>query len=302
MKDEGSSASALSEPRNPVPQPRVEPSLATVTPPDPESPTRAEPPRPSLISRSSSGSGNVGRITDRWAEQAIIGVRPVGSSHQSSEPEPPKSSGMAGRRALPGLASSTPTPPNNNAPGVPRAFQVTHSEPPEKMVVSPSPPSKYPFEPTRPTTPNRHSRIPSTGNRPTVMDVAQAFADPDIHSPTAAEESPESEEEPEPLPMLKPTLRQNIIPPAFAEKRRSSYNEKYSALVLPPLKEEATPTPTPAGTLARGISPVVQAEIEQRQSVQDVFDHKSVRTASEISDVVQISELVTFHACCVHFL
>ena len=35
-----------------------------------------------------------------------------------------------------------------------------------------------------------------------------------------------------------------------AEKRRSSY-EKYSAIILPSLKEEATPAPSPAGTLAR---------------------------------------------------
>lgn len=35
-----------------------------------------------------------------------------------------------------------------------------------------------------------------------------------------------------------------------AEKRKSSY-EKYSAIILPPLKEEATPAPTPEGTLNR---------------------------------------------------
>lgn len=35
-----------------------------------------------------------------------------------------------------------------------------------------------------------------------------------------------------------------------AKKRKSAY-EKYLAITLPPLKEEATPTQTPAGTLTR---------------------------------------------------
>jgi hypothetical protein len=35
-----------------------------------------------------------------------------------------------------------------------------------------------------------------------------------------------------------------------AERRKSSY-EKYAAIILPPLKEESTPTQTPVGTLTR---------------------------------------------------
>lgn len=37
-----------------------------------------------------------------------------------------------------------------------------------------------------------------------------------------------------------------------AEKRKSSY-ERYSAITLPPLPEETTPTPTPAGSLIRHV-------------------------------------------------
>ncbi len=45
-----------------------------------------------------------------------------------------------------------------------------------------------------------------------------------------------------------PRPRLSPLPQTQAEKRRSNY-EKYSAITLPPLKEEATPTPSPAGTL-----------------------------------------------------
>ena len=78
------------------------------------------------------------------------------------------------------------------------------------------------------------------------MQVAQDFLNPptyEFHAdPIISDEPVKPPESP-----LKPkaTLSQ-----MQAEKRKSSY-ERYSAMVLPPLKEEATPTPSPAGTLTR---------------------------------------------------
>ncbi|KAG5648543.1 hypothetical protein DXG03_003154 [Asterophora parasitica] len=101
------------------------------------------------------------------------------------------------------------------------------------------------------------TRIPSTGNRPTVMEVAEALSD-----------SKGSSEEPQAIPgsqAVAPNRPRNLAPsPAHTEKRKSSY-EKYSSIILPPLKEEATPTPTPAGTLPRREGDVQQQALENEK-------------------------------------
>jgi len=98
-----------------------------------------------------------------------------------------------------------------------------------------------------PPSPSKHIRIPSTGNRPTVMQVAQDFLNP----PTNKLHADPIISEPEPVkPPESPLKPRATLSQMQAEKRKSSY-EKYSAMVLPPLKEEATPTPSPAGTLTR---------------------------------------------------
>ena len=98
-----------------------------------------------------------------------------------------------------------------------------------------------------PPSPSKHTRIPSTGNRPTVMQVAQDFLNP----PTNELHADPIISEPEPVkPPESPLKPRTTLSQMQAEKRKSSY-EKYSAMVLPPLKEEATPTPSPAGTLTR---------------------------------------------------
>lgn len=427
-------------------------SISTAEPyqPFPPSPSLSPSPIPIAVSRSSNGP--VGRITDRWTEQGqvpvIIGVRPVGSStsssslkaeeagsgaegflSSSSEHEPLKSQfggsmGMVGRRALPGLVStstSTPTPgagafssitdANTSGRGVPLTSRTSsavsssqHSEstPSASVSVSPTTPSasistsavvsKYPFsssspsEPTRPTaaTPSSrpitkpNTRIPSTGNRATVMDVAQAFGvddgNSDLHAQkqtqswsltdigrdsSAAvlapewekderleekeveeEEEEEYPEDPEPLTQISlksgSALRQNTNvnnniststsnisnpyqhqPSTFISslQRRSSYNEKYSAIAsaLPPLKEEATPIPTPVGTLRSGSVldgsrgenrngsrggglSVGDDEVDRMNGAYgtDVRDRDGARMASEVSgyasDMIQISK------------
>lgn len=92
----------------------------------------------------------------------------------------------------------------------------------------------------------KHTRIPSTGKRPTVMELAQTLLEtPVTRSPTEDDGDPTTQSPVERSPKPRSNLSQ-----IQAEKRRSNY-ERYSALILPPLKEEATPTPSPAGTLAR---------------------------------------------------
>jgi hypothetical protein len=90
------------------------------------------------------------------------------------------------------------------------------------------------------------SRTPSTGSRPTVMEVAQALknqAEKVPFSPIGDEIGSTSNETSE-----IPSNPRGSLSQMQAEKRRSTY-ERYSAIILPPLKEEETPTPTPAGTL-----------------------------------------------------
>lgn len=105
-----------------------------------------------------------------------------------------------------------------------------------------------PMNPVMVHSPRRHSRILSTGNRITVMEVSQSLNDfVNLHSPLeSCATSISSAHEPVSPVEIASSSRSHIQ----AEKRKSAY-EKYSAITLPPLKEEATPTQTPAGTLNR---------------------------------------------------
>lgn len=93
-----------------------------------------------------------------------------------------------------------------------------------------------------PLSPPRQRRIPTTGTRATVMDVAQALStvrsEPGDHD---AHTSP-------PTPHSDSTLRMPLS--AQPEKRKSSY-EKYSSFAMPPLQEEVTPTPSPVNSVGR---------------------------------------------------
>lgn len=130
-----------------------------------------------------------------------------------------------------------------------------------------APPQDHEKPPRSPATPIRHNRIPSTGNRATVMDVAQALSEHEEQarkfggdgSPTP----PKVEELPVETPEVAPTLDVKSVvsnwgvgnggpSPIPMEKRKSSY-EKYSAFVLPPLMEEKTPVTSPANSIARRV-------------------------------------------------
>lgn len=117
------------------------------------------------------------------------------------------------------------------------------------------------------------------------MDVAQVFNEhkehtyvepPDTSPPTTQTQSPlsslpvEEEDSQAPRPDVKsmiaswgPQTGNDPAPHGAADKRKSSY-EKYSAFTLPPLVEEKTPVPSPAGTLTRNaIPPSINTVLEE---------------------------------------
>jgi hypothetical protein len=112
--------------------------------------------------------------------------------------------------------------------------------------------------------PRRQPRIPSTGNRITVMEVSQSLNDfVNSHSPLESCATSISIAHEPVSPVEVSSSSRTIRSQIQAEKRKSAY-EKYSAITLPPLKEEATPTQTPAGTLTR-----INA-IQRRSSIGEV--------------------------------
>ncbi|KAH9924883.1 uncharacterized protein B0H18DRAFT_908993 [Fomitopsis serialis] len=153
--------------------------------------------------------------------------------------------------------------------------------------LTPSPTSQQAKE-KPPASPGRHTRIPSTGNRALVMDVAQALA-----VQTALEQrQPREEQEAEvpPPPDVKIVAAnwgpRNGTARADADKRKSSY-ERYSAIMMPPLEEEKTPTPSPAGTLARSSVPVVPDVIpETEQEVAPPAVEGPAESSASLAEVV----------------
>ncbi|KAJ8462145.1 hypothetical protein ONZ45_g18040 [Pleurotus djamor] len=107
------------------------------------------------------------------------------------------------------------------------------------------------------------------------MDVAQVFNE---HSPAPLATSPvdvkpateESKPPPSTPQVAVATPRHSInLPPASAEKRKSSY-ERYSGIAMPPLTEEATPTSTPVGTLARNVDVKTMEPIQSLAAIAPV--------------------------------
>jgi hypothetical protein len=103
-----------------------------------------------------------------------------------------------------------------------------------------------------PRSPRRQSRIPSTGTRALVMDVAQALQE--AQAPTTGADTTSKS----PVSPVAPQQGELQAPPM--EKRKSSF-DKYSAIVMPPLAEDRNLT-------TRSLSPeaVVQATIPDMES------------------------------------
>ncbi|KAK7053405.1 hypothetical protein VNI00_004031 [Paramarasmius palmivorus] len=237
--------------------------------------------QPPKVTPPSSNGVRSGKVTDRWLDQPVIGVKPVLSRESSSQTEVPKVLGLVGRKPLPGLAVSPALPSTliNRAPSKSPEIPTTDSNASSTSKSS---------EGSRPITPVRHTRIPSTGNRATVMDIAQAFDQESApsqktESPVQQEEAPAVEVTPPSSPVVAETDWQPVSP-ASLERRRSTF-EKFAVPSLPPLKEEATPTPSPAGTLAR----VEGSSI--RQPLKDVFSKQDAEQAEPNTSVASPSEM-----------
>lgn len=135
----------------------------------------------------------------------------------------------------------------------------------------------------------KQARIPSTGNRATVMEVAQALNDTVGTQPQDPEPLAEPNALPEPVPLVGSPISEDLPPlpepnarprpniaQLQAEKRRSTY-ERYSAVIMPPLKEEATPTPSPAGTFKPPSEPSIDIPLQRMFEV-DKAEQSEVRS------------------------
>ncbi|KAI0320894.1 hypothetical protein OF83DRAFT_1168897 [Amylostereum chailletii] len=200
----------------------ISPSPAAATPAVSNAPTpKLDAPSPSPIPPKDAAPQR-GGVADRWGGQSLLGVKSVGKPTPPSESKQEGKS-MIGAQALPGLATT---------------------------------PSEAPSKPGPSRSPRRHSRIPSTGNLATVMDVAQilhekqdSLPSPESTSPSPLLSSPPLKVD---LPSTVPGTRPDVLHAPPMERRRSSY-DKFSA--MPVLKE----VPTPAATLARKVpAPVVE--------------------------------------------
>lgn len=230
----------------------VNTQLPPIAPPQPMIRSQSEP--QSQLPQTIAPSNATGRVTDRWTEPTLIGVKSIASSNSAASQPPPsqKPQGMVGRLALPGLAAA------------PDTAEKVKAKPPlgEERAVSP-PPAK-------------HCRIPSTGNRATVMDVAQALSE--------AQQGTDCVQSPPPP--------RNLPPSSQAEKRKPSV-EKYSSFMMPPLKEEKTPVSTPAGTLAQSSgNTLLDSKLASESPQSSLGVHPTIqRTASSsslVSDLVHI--------------
>ncbi|KAL1715806.1 hypothetical protein EV715DRAFT_255726 [Schizophyllum commune] len=248
--------------------PAIPPPATTAPPPSQPEQATATSPLPSA------GANGKPRITDRWTGQGVIGVKTPPAAPSSkygglSTPENRPSGGMVGKRALPGLTAD-----------IPKSMDILKTTSPKPTSPEPRSPVAFPTSSTSPEPPrspapgqHRHTRIPSTGNRATVMDLAQVFneqkerkqeeaapkeepkqpsppslvVEPSkVDSPLASPTSPKQDASPE---STSPRMRHAHA--GIAEKRRSQYEaaRQSSVMTLPPLKEEATPAPTPVRTM-----------------------------------------------------
>jgi len=220
------------------------------------------------------------KVTDRW-EHAVIGVKVPEARQLPTVPTAaPPAKGMVGRRALPGLAVlPTKEEPSRESSAIPFPQEAPRSPVPVQSTSSQGD-SHVGLPQRRPSTSSKHKRIPSTGNRATVMDVAQALTEQDS-VPESNNQSILSEEEQQQLPVTTSPISETptALTVSQAERRRSSY-DRFSAVTLPALVEEATPTPTPAGTLKLDkVSPLIVEKL--------VLEGE----ATSQDDVIQFGEL-----------
>ncbi|KAI0305774.1 hypothetical protein B0F90DRAFT_1948159 [Multifurca ochricompacta] len=141
-------------------------------------------------------------ISDRWNEQALP------ESAVPNVQEKPSLVELAGAYSLPSLL--IPLPPSQRS--------------------SETQPSS-----ASPRSPRRQSRIPSTGSRALVMDVARALEEAQVSTESEAVSKSSAT-------IIKPRQTEHHVPPM--EKRKSSF-DKYSAFGIPALLEEHTVAQAP---------------------------------------------------------
>ncbi|KAG8745209.1 hypothetical protein FRC10_008521 [Ceratobasidium sp. 414] len=257
-------------------------------------------PKPEPESR----GNNVSRVKDMWAERAPIGVKPPAGG-QRFPPSLSAGAGgagpsMVGKRALPGMA---PSSPSQLQPQPQPQTYVARPEPQPQTHFArsgPQPQSQSPFarpeSPAKPTTPKpvspvspkvgmppaspgRHTRTPSTGNRATVMEVAQTMMEK--QEELAVEER-----------VVVSKQRLSPGPPSPSGERRRSSFERYSATTLPTLKEEKTPVPTPAGTISKraSVSPRAEPAALPELKKPELKQHKTRKSETKQSDLYRVDQ------------
>ncbi|RDB25209.1 Gelsolin [Hypsizygus marmoreus] len=225
----------LDQPKSPVLRQQFPDVLASKHVADNES-NRKQIPQP--------GEG-VQRTTNKLLRRALPGMVTPGQLNGNTSEHKPASQAASEvertnhgftRRALPGLVATGQATEEaiDSKPFPSPTLPVVHPKPAEQCE-----------EPGIIQVPPKHPRIPSTGNRATVMDVAQALSESEGLRDVKVVPGVSDSQKPAPA-----AIPRALALPAYAEKRKSSY-EKYSAIILPPLKEEVTPTPSPAATLSR---------------------------------------------------
>jgi len=265
----------------------------------------------------------IGRLTEQWMNAGPI--IPKASSSNSSQdtaletPSEPKPRYTGIRQALPGMAK-VPEPRKLSSESV--GAGVTRSVTPQKSFDAGRPgpinvgrAQSFDEARTKSPVPPSPGRIPTTGSRPTVMEVAQAFTEhsmaqannvaqePRATTPSrspalerkvpavveAKEKDREKEKENEAPAQLRSPIPRPSPSTGAAEKRRSTYD---SFITLPPLAEEVTPVATPSNTLSRS-----EGRNAAQASVKHVSEvRKTERNAEKAEDtsVVQLGKLLCF--------
>ncbi|GJJ06422.1 hypothetical protein Clacol_000613 [Clathrus columnatus] len=151
-----------------------------------------------------------------------------------------------------------------------------------------------------PKSPSRHVRIPSTGQRATVMDVAQALIEHEQHiletpHDLDVEQQPDDlgpQDEEASRPDVKAMVAgwgRNFGGASSSERRKSGY-ERYSvatATTLPPLIEVQTPAETPQASLSRGINQTL-AKVPSVRVIQERLQKLDIPQEEEADQTVEL--------------
>ncbi|KAJ7780539.1 hypothetical protein DFH07DRAFT_433564 [Mycena maculata] len=259
-------------------------SAASVSSPAPRS-ARGSPPTPTPLPNDSSSMANRHAPPGLAPSNPTVSLKPTVASHSFvSSSASGGGSGMVGRRALPGMTQPHSRPALSPKPSYSSVSQSEAVPAPRALpgLATAASLGISQKEDVPPFALGGHSRIPSAG-RPTAMDVAQALADPPRQlspspppPPPAEDKSVESNGSPSPRP------RNMMSPSTQAEKRKSSY-ERYS-VILPPLKEETTPDPTPVSTLTRAVgNSFLQPDFDQ-------VDWKLLHRSKDVGNNLEVTE------------